>query len=400
VTNKMPTETASTSLFKKLFDPSSVWDCGSLIDGLGSNNPISTIIKIAYSLAAILFAIQILVIAFRQIRSGGESLAAELLGHLARLGIYVLLIKGYTLLIKLIVWPANMIATQISKVYINSFTSSWVALFEKGNESGGGVLGILKVTMDGSLISSVIASIVYFIASLCAFITPLIQQALFMLAYFLGPICIAFMLCDFTVDIFKRWFSMAMSIAYIGVIGSCTFLVAGAMNIYAYLGEQPGIDNVVMITVYGIISILLFASAFPIAQFLFGGAGMGNLTNPLPTLQAAGQGAGSAALLALGAGAGAASVGGAALQKMAPAGSWMSRTGDVLRSSGGFVSDKLHSGSDINSRSMMPRSAGALSIAQSISTMGDRLANRMYGGGNKTQKQKPSTPTTPTTPNA
>lgn len=383
------------SLFKKLFDPDKLWSCGSFIDTM-QDNPIGSIITLAYTIAAIVWAIQILGIVINQIRVGGDTLGAELLGHVARLGVFVMFMSGYNLLIKLIVMPANLIANGISKLYMKEFTDAWVNLFDRVANGSGAVLSILQVTIDGSLISVVIASIIFFIACICAFITPLLQEALFMLAYFSGPICLAFMLSDFTASIAQRWFGFALSIAFVGVIGSLTFLAAGTMGVYSVIGEDPTLKNVIIISVYGIISIILFASALPISQYLFGGGGIGNLTSP----QAAGKGAMGAAAIAVGAGAGGAVAAGAVMKKMgtnAAAGSLGAKVGaagDKMMKFGGNTSkmlDQLPSRSPGLSAAKAMMTAGNM-LGGAISSMGNNKGGKASQPPQRFPKEEPKTP--------
>lgn len=352
---------STTSVFSKIFNPDEMWNVMNAIDNIpADDNPIGMVITLAASMAAFLWAFQLGVITVKAIRSGSQTLMPEIMGHIALGGFYGLIANsvGYGLLMKLIAYPASTIAGGITKFYIKGFTSSWISLFQNATgETNPGILTILKVGFD--LIPNIITSIIFFVAAICAFITPLLQQSLFMLAYFMGPIMLSFMLCDYTRQIAWKWFGFAMSIAYLGVVGSCTFLVAHSMGVYAKLGENPSIENIIVLAVYGIITILLFVSAFPLSQFLFGGGGIGNMTNPI-----------AAGGVAMGVGAAMSSVAGGALSRVGSEGSKTAAVGQYLSNIGKSVTD--------NSRDLKDVSAGAKNTF-GLASLGGRVGSYLSG---------------------
>ncbi|NLG19106.1 MAG: hypothetical protein GX556_17415 [Fibrobacter sp.] len=240
--------------------------------------------------------------------------------------------------------PADAVANMVTMTYIDNFLSDYSQVMNSIADSPNKVTSLISATLDGSLISTLIAGLFFWAAAICAYITPMIQGMLFLFVYFAGPICIGFSLCDYTVGVFHRWVSMLLTICWLGFFGSCSFLVIDSCQLLSHLSGAAGGDkpNVILTMIYGAVSILLFCSCFPITSFFFSSIGeMTRFTNPVSTItgtaggMTGGAAVGGVSAMMLG---GIGKAAGAGLSRVSRDRSWMRSLADSMQKiSGGTV---------------------------------------------------------------
>jgi hypothetical protein len=237
--------------------------------------------------------------------------------------------------------PADAVANMVTDQYINHFLDSFSKVMGSISDSPNKVASLISATLDGSLISTLIAGLFFWAAAICCYITPMIQGMLFLFVYFCGPVCIGLSLCDYTSEVFKKWVSMMLTVCWLGFFGSCSFLVVDSCQLLSNLSTAAGGDkpNVILTMIYGLISIVLFCSAFPIATYFFGSIGeLTGLTNPVRAVSSAGKMAvagaamGGVSAMMLGS---LGKIAGSGLSKVGKEISWMKNLGDSMQKLGG-----------------------------------------------------------------
>ena len=236
--------------------------------------------------------------------------------------------------------PADAAANMVTQIYINHFTADFQQIFATISDSPNKISSLISATLDGSLISTLLAGLIFWAAAICAYVMPIIQAILFLFVYYVGPVCLGFALCDYTSSVFKNWVSLMLTICWLGFFGSCSFLVVDSCQLLSKLSTSAGGDspNVILTLIYGVVTIILFCASFPIASYFFSAIGeLTGLTHPGRAiigatsggLQAAGaSGVGTMMLGGLG------SLAGAGLTKISKEGSWGSKLGTSMQNYG------------------------------------------------------------------
>lgn len=317
-----------------------IWHATSLLDKLGSsNNQIGTMVQIAFSIAALMFIIQLVIMVLNISKSGGN--IWENLGPLVfRTLILCAIISGpvYNLLFKTtITGMTDGIASAISGDYIKNFVDSWQKMFQGSAQAQMKPWDILSASFATSLVTNILSSLIFIIAGVCVFIITQLQPYLWLFAYYTGPLCLAFAFCDLTSHVAKNWLNLFLQVNFIGVFGSIAFLVAQAAGLADNLSVGSAANNIILVAVYGILSIIFFCSIYPLTAYIFSG---NSQIGAAATPQGAGAAAGSAMVIYGGAMAAAGSM----LQKYGAEGGKMASMGKGMSSHGDSVSGK---GADI-----------------------------------------------------
>ena len=187
------------------------------------------------------------------------------------------------LTVNIIAKPCDLLAEAITLRYTDEFVENASGIFDVFGESAAKKQSIFTSAFWEQLTSSFIASVVYIVAAALTYIAPLLQSVLFLFAFYLGPLCIPFMICDFTSSIAQRWLSFIMATAFMSVVGAITFLITDTADLAVKMKNGGGWENVFIVLVYGILQIILYSMAYPISSFLFnaqGAIGSGAITNP------------------------------------------------------------------------------------------------------------------------
>jgi len=147
---------------------------------------------------------------------------------------------------------------------------------------------IFVVSLGGNLITGLISGVVFIVAMVFILLMPMLQSALFVFVFYLGPICLPFMLFDITAGIAKAWFGFLLSVSFMGVVGSVAMLVSSTAKITNSLTFGGQTENVVFMLVYGLLSIILMAMCYPVAASLFGNTGgVATIMQPMTIANAA-----------------------------------------------------------------------------------------------------------------
>jgi hypothetical protein len=107
------------------------------------------------------------------------------------------------------------------------------------------------------------------------FVIPLVQGKLFLYMFYLGPIALAFTLCDLTRKVFLSWLGLSLAVAWTGVFGSVGLLICTKGGIFTGLASANEGNNWLEVAVYGMMSIVIMGASFAMAVYIFGAIGSG-----------------------------------------------------------------------------------------------------------------------------
>lgn len=275
---------------------------------------LASICHMALILGFMLTALQvgrIVYLAYQDKKQPFDSLA-PLLFKLVLVSVLLIPTVYETLLHYAFAMPADALSNFVTQIYVDDFQKSLTILSDRIAESSSNPLSLITANLSG-IVTTAMASLIFWAASICIFIMPILQGTLFLYMFYLGPVCIVFSLFDMTASVTRAWISMTLTVAWMGFFGSAAFLVADNLGFIANLAESASYSNIITVCVYGIISIILFCMAWPITAFFFSATGaLGGITSPAAAISgtasgvSAGLGFGAAgAMMAGGASAGA-----------------------------------------------------------------------------------------------
>ena len=125
-------------------------------------------------------------------------------------------------------------------------------------------------------IAALMGSVIYILSTILLLIFPVLQSFLFAVAYYIGPICIAFLAFEVLAGITTAWFSFLLTAGFWALFASLALYVGS-------LAEGSGIDgnliiggtfsNSLICIIYGLLSIAMLGLSYPIAASIFGGGG-------------------------------------------------------------------------------------------------------------------------------
>jgi len=243
-----------------------------------------TIYKLALIIGFTFAALQLIVIARKSLVSG-QGMGGDIADLLFRIVLGALIISPpvYFIMMKfLFALPADSIASAINSITDQNFVDSIVKLLDSFKDTSGGGLNIMKSILGGTMVANLLAGLIWILAFCCIFITSYLQSILFLYLFILGPICIVFGFFDWTVSVFKAWVSLTLTVCWVGVVGSASFLVCFKSGLLKNL--EPGLDGwagAISIIIFGTVAIILFCSAFPITAYFFKSlSSTGAITSP------------------------------------------------------------------------------------------------------------------------
>jgi hypothetical protein len=275
-------------LVEDSFGSENMWNCWSRVADLADREHINSILgdiaRLAIILGFILASIQLAITVYSCIRDKKEVLS-EIIPLIFKMVLISALITPpvYMVFTKYVfAAPADACAGWVTASYSNSFLDDASELFKSFSVQSEGGFNFLKSVWNGSLISTLLAAIIWVAAAICLFITPMIQSTIFLYLFLVGPVCLVFSFCDFTVSVAKAWVSLTLTVAWMGFFGRTAFLVADSMDILKIMaGEGSGWSHLFPIMIYGVIAIILFCLAFPITSYFFKATGaMGSIMSP------------------------------------------------------------------------------------------------------------------------
>lgn len=260
----------------------SIWNCmRSMADSSGNIYPaimqnINSLCRVGLAIGFFALCLQLILDLVNQTYGQGIHPLVSIRKSLIKALFVGLLLVPYnykTITVNIIAKPCDALSEAITVGYSDNFLESTSNIFNVFGDAGAKKQSIFTSAFWEQLSTSLIASVVYIVAAACTFIMPMLQSVLFLFAFYLGPLCIPFLICDLTSNIARGWLSLILAVAFMSVIGALSFLVADTANLVSRMQQGGGWENVFLILVYGILSIVLFAMSFPIAAFLFNASG-------------------------------------------------------------------------------------------------------------------------------
>jgi hypothetical protein len=329
-------------LYQQIFNSGDIWNVSSQLTKVNSDT-MFVLFKAGLLIGFGAACIQLFSALFHVYRNKNANLMdfiAPLILKIILVGIFLTPVVYQAFVVAVFAAPADAAANLVTQIYINHFTADFQQVFATISNSPNKISSLISATLDGSLISTLLAGLIFWAAAICAYVMPIIQGILFLFVYYVGPICMGFALCDYTASVFRSWISLMLTICWLGFFGSCSFLVVDSCQLLSKLSVSAGGDspNVILTMIYGIVSILLFCASFPIASYFFGSiAEMTGLTHPGRAITSATSGA----MLAAGSGGvgtmmlgGLGGIAGAGLAKISKEGSWGSKLGASMQNIG------------------------------------------------------------------
>ena len=315
------------SLINSVFG-SALWNSTSLLDKLGDNNSLGTMVAIGYAFAALMLIFQLVITVLNISKSenvweniGPLIYRTVLIAALISVPLYSLLFR-YTL-----AGTTNTIANAIFTDYAKDFLTSWQNIFKSSATGPSTPWGVIMASLDGSLVSNILSSIIFLAAVVCVFIVAMLQPFLWLFCFYVGPICLAFGICDLTTHVARNWLNMFLVVNFVGIFGSISFSVAQTAGLLTSFQTGCAASNIILVAVYGIMSIIFFCAIWPITGYIFSGQ------SPIGNGGSVKAGVGVAAAGTMAYGAGMAGMG-SALSKVAPAGSRLGQVASGMQSHG------------------------------------------------------------------
>lgn len=351
-------------LYQQVFNSGDIWNVTSQLAKVNSDT-MFVLFKVGLMVGFIAACIQLfsaLIQVYRNKNTNLMDYIAPLILKIILVGLFLTPMVYQAFVVAVFAAPADAAANLVTTIYISHFTTDFQQVFATIGDSPNKISSLISATLDGSLISTLIAGLIFWAAAICAYVTPIIQGILFLFVYYVGPVCMGFALCDYTSQVFKNWISLMLTVCWLGFFGSCSFLVVDSCQLLSKLSLSAGGDspNVILTMIYGVVAILLFCSAFPIASYFFGAIGeMTGLTHPGRAIT----GAASSGLLAAGTGGvgtmmlgSIGALAGSGLSKISKEGSWANKLGASMQGMGNSATSSGFKVAD-SSGVRMPRNA-------------------------------------------
>lgn len=305
-----------------------IWHSTSLLERIGGSGSLGTMIQIGYGFAALMLIFQLVMMVLNISRSpqiwenvGPLVFRTVIIAALMSFPVYNLIFR-YT-----ISGTTNVMANAIFADYARDFLTSWKDVFAGSAGIPTTPWQIITASFNNSLVSNILSSIIFLAAVVCVFIVAMLQPFLWLFCYYAGPICLAFAICDLTSHVARNWLNMFLVVNFVGIFGSISFVVAQAAGLITDFGVGTAGNNIILVAVYGVMSIIFFCMIWPLTGYIFSGQSpIGNAATPQAAVGAAATGA-----MAYGAGMAAT---GSVLTKFGTSGSAVGRMGSGMMSHG------------------------------------------------------------------
>jgi hypothetical protein len=260
---------------------------------VGDNSALGTFVLLGYGFAALLMVFQIVIVVLNISKS--HTIWENIGPLIYRLLLISILMSApvYNLVFRYaITGTTDMMANAIYNTYAHDFLTSWKNVFKSGGDMETLAWGILTSSFSSSLVSNIVATLIFLAAVVCVFVVTMLQPLLWLFCFYTGPICLAFAVCDVTTHVAKNWLNMYLVVSFVGVFGSISFAVAQAAGIIQNFSVGTTGNNVILVAVYGIMAIIMFCLIWPLTGYLFGGnSPIGNTATPQAAISAAATGA-------------------------------------------------------------------------------------------------------------
>ena len=249
-----------------------IWHSTSLLERAGGNSALGTMIMIGYGFAALMLIFQLVLMVFNISRTssiwenvGPLIFRTVLIAALMTAPLYNLIFR-YT-----IAETTNMMANAIFSDYASGFLESWKNVFAGSGNAPSTPWQIIVASFSNSLVSNILSSIIFLAAIVCVFIVTMLQPFLWLFCYYCGPVCLAFAICDLTVHVARNWLNMFLIVNFVGIFGSISFVVAQAAGLVANFEAGTTGNNIILVAVYGVMSIVFFCLIWPLTGYIFSG---------------------------------------------------------------------------------------------------------------------------------
>ncbi|MBN1292368.1 MAG: hypothetical protein JXB48_11060 [Candidatus Latescibacteria bacterium] len=266
-----------------------IWHSTSLLERVGEGNALGTMIMIGYGFAALMLIFQLVLMVFNISRTssiwenvGPLMFRTVIIAALMAAPLYNLIFR-YT-----IAETTNMMANAIFSSYASDFLESWKNVFAGSGNAPSTPWQIIVASFNNSLVSNILSSIIFLAAIVCVFIVTMLQPFLWLFCYYCGPICLAFAICDLTVHVARNWLNMFLIVNFVGIFGSISFVVAQAAGLVSNFEAGTTGNNIILVAVYGVMSIVFFCLIWPLTGYIFSGQSpLGNTATPQAAIGAA-----------------------------------------------------------------------------------------------------------------
>ena len=266
--------------------------------------------KAGISLGGILCIIEFALIAYNGVKSNQNSLE-----KLPLFAVKIIVLAGlltptiYKELVYLIISvPADSAASIVSKYYTEDFKEALRLMLKSMSETTSSPVNFLSAVLYGSILVNVATAGAFLAGAVGMIVTTIVQQAVFLYLFLLGPIMVPFSICRITAPFFQHWLAAIFTSAWVGFIGSVVFLAMTKWSVVTTMSAAGTASNVILGLVYAIVTLALSTLAYPVTGMLFGEAGtfsrFNNVTGPLKSVAKGANalaGAGAGAMVAYGA---------------------------------------------------------------------------------------------------
>jgi len=293
-----------TDVIIKTIEPGNIWNSLAYVNSTwpSLNQSFGSIRNLAIVLSFLFFMVQ-MVIDSNKFLKGGKIDFSPIIGRLfaAVLFITATYPPFYKFLVEIIIsGPADQIADFFSSKSIVSFQKTFKAMFDAMAGSGTNASNFMTSTLEGSIISSILSVILVLITITFLMAVILSQQILFMVLFFIGPICLAFWFCQLTEGVAKSWISLMFATAWIGVFGSLIFTIIDSFHLLLFMSAGISKGDVFVSMIYSVLCLSCLVMIFPLASYFFD-AGLVSGLDPRKTgSRAVGVGVGAVSVGAVG----------------------------------------------------------------------------------------------------
>jgi hypothetical protein len=173
------------------------------------------------------------------------------------------------------------IAGTFSEKFMADFYTKQGEYFAMYANSKGNVGSFMTALVTGALVQ-VVAGLTYLVMNAIALVTPMVQKGVFEMCCYFAPFALIFLLSDYTKQIFDRWLSMSLAVAWLSVIYaiimwihvSSTFPAAlsAANNNEPFTGIIACVTSIAMMIFAPMISVYLFGATGAGVEKIIGGA--------------------------------------------------------------------------------------------------------------------------------
>jgi len=273
---------------------------------VGGGNALPGLCRIGLLMGFILVVMQLMLDFVTMVLGQGTHPIKILQKNLAKVLLLAILLTPpiYTAIVNLVASVSDSIANSIQSAAHENLMKDIDAIAEAMVADK----GVSFWKMAESLVTYVISGTVFILNLVLLMVFPLLQSLIFALAFYLGPLCLPFMMFDGTSNIAKSWFSFLLTVSFMSVIGSLAILVGQSANLAGAAATGAQNTSVIAMIIYGGLSVVLLLMCYPISTAIFGAGGGGGGVGGIMSGSALATGAavaftGGAALAARGGGA-------------------------------------------------------------------------------------------------